>query len=61
MSLALPEIRRKGWEALIKALGYAGATRFILVYEKGSGDYTKDRKKLFRKSTLESIARELKK
>ena len=37
MGLALPEVREKGWQALIEALGYAGATNFILLSEKGRG------------------------
>jgi len=60
MGLALAEIKTKGWEALVKELGYAGATKFILLYEPGEGDYTKDRKKLFEDFTIEKILKELK-
>jgi len=41
-------------------LGYAGATKFILLYEPGEGDYTKNRKKLFEDLTIEKILKELK-
>ncbi len=60
MGLALPEVREKGWKALVSALGYAGATKFILLSEKGRGDYTKERKNIFRGATIESILEEIK-
>jgi hypothetical protein len=60
MGLALPEVREKGWEALVSALGYAGATKFILLSEKGRGDYTKERRAIFRGATIESILEEIK-
>jgi hypothetical protein len=60
MGLALPEVREKGWEALVSALGYAGATKFILLSEKGRGDYTKERRAIFRGATIESILDEIK-
>ena len=37
MGLALPEVREKGWEALVSALGYAGATKFILCLKREEG------------------------
>ncbi len=49
-----------GWRALVKELGYSGATKFILLYEKGVGDYTKERKELFKNITIEDIVREVK-
>jgi len=60
MGLTLPDIRGKGWQALIQALGYAGATKFILLSEKGRGDYTKERRDIFRGATIESILEEIK-
>jgi len=60
MGLPLAEIKTKGWEVLVKELGYAGATKFILLYEPGEGDYTKNRKKLFEDLTIEKILKELK-
>jgi len=60
MGLALAEIKTKGWEVLVKELGYAGATKFILLYEPGEGDYTKNRKKLFEDLTIEKILKQLK-
>jgi len=61
MGLALPELREKGWEALVSALGYAGATKFILLSEKGRGDYTMERRAIFKGATIESILEEIKK
>jgi len=60
MGLALPEVRGKGWQALVSALGYAGATKFILLSEKGRGDYTKERRTIFRGATIKSISQEIK-
>jgi len=61
MGISLAEIKTKGWDALVKELGYAGATRFILLYESGEGDYAKERKRLFKELTIEEIVREIKK
>ncbi len=46
MGLAFPEIRKKGWNALFKELGYGGATKFILLYEQGEGNYVENRKEI---------------
>lgn len=61
MGMTLAEIKNKGWEALIKELGYAGATKFILLYESGRGNYTQQRKELFKDITIEKIYKEVKK
>jgi len=42
MSLTLPEIKQKGWQALLKELGYAGATKFMLLFDPGRGNYVTD-------------------
>jgi hypothetical protein len=60
MGVALAEIKTKGWNALVKELGYSGATKFILLYEPGEGDYTKERKKLFKDVKVEEILKEIK-
>jgi len=60
MGYALAEIKTKGWMALVKELGYAGATKFILLHEQGEGDYTKDRKKMFSNLKIEEIVRDIK-
>ena len=60
MGTTLSEIKIKGWEALVKELGHAGATKFILLYESGEGDYTRSRKELLKDLTIEEIIREIK-
>ena len=60
MGITIPEIKVKGWEALVKELGYAGATKFILLYEPGEGDYTEKRKELLHDLTIDEIIREIK-
>ncbi|TVM00416.1 MAG: hypothetical protein CV087_13685 [Candidatus Brocadia sp. WS118] len=60
MGTTFAEIKTMGWKALVKELGYAEATKFILLCEKGEGDYTKERKKLFKDVTIEDIVREIK-
>jgi hypothetical protein len=37
------ELYRKGFKALVDALGYADAVRFIRQFDSGSGDYTTER------------------
>ena len=59
MGITIPEIKVKGWEALVKELGYAGATKFILLYEPGEGNYTEKRKELLHDLTIDEIIREI--
>jgi len=61
MGMALAEIKAKEWNALVKELGYAGATKFILLYEPGKGNYTKERKKIFKDLKIEEILKDIKK
>lgn len=61
MGTTLAEIKTRGWNALVKELGYSGATKFILLYETGEGDYTSMRKELFKDITIEEIIKEIKK
>ncbi|MDP2798641.1 MAG: hypothetical protein Q8O60_01980 [Deltaproteobacteria bacterium] len=60
MGTTLAEIKTKGWTALVKELGYSGATKFILLYETGEGDYTMQRKELFKGVTIDEIIKEIK-
>lgn len=59
MGLALAEIKNKGWMVLVKELGYSGATKFILLHEQGKGDYTKERKDIFKDITIEEIVNKI--
>ena len=61
MSLAFPEIKQKGWQALVKELGYAGATKFMLLFDAGRGDYIEDRKEILRGTTIEKIRDDIRK
>lgn len=58
-TLSLYEIRTIGFEALLRELGPAGAIRFIQQYETGSGDYTRDRRKILPKKSVREIGREI--
>jgi hypothetical protein len=49
------ELNRKGFKALVDALGYADAIRFIRQFDNGSGDYTKERHQWLDELTLEDI------
>lgn len=40
------ELRRRGFSALVETLGWVNAVRFIQQYEKGQGDYTREREQL---------------
>jgi len=60
MGVAFAEIKTKGWTALVKELGYSGATKFVLLYEAGEGDYTKERRRLLGDITIETIMKETK-
>lgn len=37
------QLRARGFEALVQALGWVNAVRFIQQYERGHGDYTRER------------------
>jgi hypothetical protein len=60
-SRALPkrDLRQLGWKALVAELGIANATRFIMDLSEGEEDYTKLRKKLFAKKTVDELYAEI--
>lgn len=45
----LHQIQQEGLEVLVEKLGPDDAIRFLQIYETGSGDWTKDRKKYLEK------------
>lgn len=56
------ELRSRGFRALVEALGWANAVRFLRQYDPGSGDYTEERRSLlpdWDASTLVQKAKEL--
>ena len=44
-----------GIRALVEALGYSGAARFLRHFSKGKGDYLQTQEKLFKGMHLEQI------
>jgi len=53
------QIRQVGLEALVKALGPVGMTRFLQQFETGYGDYTKDRDKWLGKMDVQHMVKEI--
>ncbi len=53
------EIRNAGLEALERELGVVGMVRFLQQFEKGTGDYTKDRYEWLRDEDAENLIREV--
>ena len=49
------EVTRRGFQVLCDHLGMAGALRFMLQYEMGSGDYTLERQGLLEKLSVEDV------
>jgi predicted transcriptional regulator len=54
------EIREKGFEALLKALGPIGMLRFLEQFDTGKGDYTKERSQWLDQMSIEDIVEDLK-
>ena len=54
-SMSAYEIRLEGWKALTERLGPAGAMRFMMQYDPGHGDYTKERQEIFADLKLEEL------
>ena len=55
----LEEVRIKGFEALVEALGPVDAVRFLGQYDLGSGDYTRDRFKIIGEKSAHQIFKEM--
>lgn len=53
------EIRAEGWKALTARLGVSGAMRFLMEYDPGRGDYTRERRELLADITLEAALAEM--
>jgi hypothetical protein len=45
----------EGWKALTERLGAAGAMRFMMQYDPGHGDYSKERREIFAALTLDDL------
>ena len=57
--LTLPELRKKGFEVLVRELGAADAVRFLHLHQGGQGDYTRDRDRWLSGLTIEHIEEEV--
>ncbi|MBO0697092.1 MAG: hypothetical protein J2P46_01740 [Zavarzinella sp.] len=55
MRQTLDEIRRKGLEALRRELGPAGMVRFLQQFDRGSGDYARERRDWVDRTSLADI------
>ena len=53
--MSLYEIRMEGWKALTERLGPAGAMRFMMQYDPGHGDYSKERHEIFADLILDEL------
>lgn len=54
-TLAMGEVRERGMRALKRELGAAGMAQFLQQFQKGRGDYTKERHALLDKFTVDDI------
>ena len=54
-------LREAGWDALVKSIGLVNATRFILQYESGYGDYIKIKKELFKGKSIAEVCKKIEK
>ena len=48
---------RKGWETLVREMGLAKATRFLVAFERGEGDSVKEIKRYWRGKSLDEVYR----
>lgn len=59
MLLDPAELRNRGFDALVDALGWVNAVRFVQQYETSRLDYTAERDRLLPEWDREELAREL--
>jgi hypothetical protein len=55
----LSEITEEAIRLLVREMGAADVARFIGQFTTGYGDYTKERKELFKGLTIEDVVREI--
>lgn len=60
MLKTIDELQNVGWNALVESLGVVDATRYLLQYQKGSGNYTKDRHQHFDNVAINNIINDIK-
>ena len=59
-SMSAYQIRLEGWKALTERLGPAGAMRFMMQYDPGHDDYTKERQQIFADLELDDLIASIK-
>ena len=57
--MSLYEIRMEGWKALSERLGPAGAMRFMMQYDRGRSDYSKERYEIFAGLTIDELLKSI--
>lgn len=55
----LNEINEQAIRLLVREMGAADAARFISQFTTGYGDYTKERKELFKDLTMEQVVQQI--
>ncbi len=55
----LSEINEQAIRLLVREMGAADAARFISQFTTGYGDYTKERKELFKDLTMEEVVQQI--
>ena len=58
-TMTLDQIRREGLKALERDLGPDGMIRFLQQFETGWGDYTKERHKWLKETSVETLAEKI--
>jgi hypothetical protein len=53
------ELRNRGFEALVKALGWVNAVRFLQQYETSRLDYTRERDQILPEWDADTLLRKL--
>ena len=60
MLKTIEKLKTDGWKTLVRSLGLSEATRFLLQYQQGTGNYTRYRKKVFKNLKVKDIVKEYK-
>jgi hypothetical protein len=58
-SVVMNKIVKKGWDLLVDNMGEADATRFIVSFERGTGDSVQEIKKYWGDKKIEEIHMEV--
>lgn len=58
-TMTLDQIRREGLKALERDLGPDGMIRFLQQFETGWGDYTKERHKWLKETSVETVVEKI--